>query len=172
MYSRSTYTLPPRARYSLTGPPAPANGGPTSTRSSSRRWKNSSASGFVAPGFQPALGAGKDAGGTGKAAKTAELRIRNRGHLPHWEEEGGTYFVTFRLADSLPQAVLQSFEFERRKIVQTAERQGRDFSETERKRLSKLFSERIEALSGFWNGSLPSHQAGDRGHGCKGVVAL
>ncbi|MBI5760263.1 MAG: transposase [Planctomycetales bacterium] len=25
-------------------------------------------------------------------------------HLPHWRQEGATYFVTFRLADSLPQA--------------------------------------------------------------------
>src|SRR6516165_10187995 len=24
-------------------------------------------------------------------------------HLPHWRQEGATYFVTFRLADSLPQ---------------------------------------------------------------------
>src|SRR5687768_14911026 len=23
-------------------------------------------------------------------------------HLPHWRQEGATYFVTFRLADSLP----------------------------------------------------------------------
>jgi REP element-mobilizing transposase RayT len=28
-------------------------------------------------------------------------------HLPHWRQEGATYFVTFRLADSLPQPKLQ-----------------------------------------------------------------
>ena len=28
-------------------------------------------------------------------------------HLPHWRQEGATYFVTYRLADSLPQARLQ-----------------------------------------------------------------
>ena len=27
-------------------------------------------------------------------------------HLPHWRQEGATYFVTFRLADSLPQKKL------------------------------------------------------------------
>ena len=32
--------------------------------------------------------------------------IHNRGYLPHLKAEGGIYFVTFRLADSLPQAVL------------------------------------------------------------------
>ena len=28
-------------------------------------------------------------------------------HLPHWRQDGATYFVTFRLADSLPQMKLR-----------------------------------------------------------------
>jgi hypothetical protein len=28
-------------------------------------------------------------------------------HLPHWRQDGATYFVTFRLADSLPQSKLE-----------------------------------------------------------------
>src|SRR6266849_7007927 len=39
------------------------------------------------------------------------LRIRKRKRLPHWEADGAVYFVTFRLADSLPQSVLASPEF-------------------------------------------------------------
>ena len=35
----------------------------------------------------------------------APLVIR-RGKLPHWRQESVIYFVTFRLADSLPQAKL------------------------------------------------------------------
>ena len=27
-------------------------------------------------------------------------------HLPHWRQKGATYFVTFRLADALPQSKL------------------------------------------------------------------
>lgn len=27
-------------------------------------------------------------------------------HLPHWRQDGATYFATFRMADSLPQAKL------------------------------------------------------------------
>jgi hypothetical protein len=27
-------------------------------------------------------------------------------HLPHWRQDGATYFVTFRLADSIPEAKL------------------------------------------------------------------
>ncbi len=32
--------------------------------------------------------------------------VRHRNHLPHWQQPGATYFLTFRLADSIPQAVL------------------------------------------------------------------
>ena len=31
-------------------------------------------------------------------------------HLPHWRQEGATYFVTFRLADALPQATLTELQ--------------------------------------------------------------
>jgi menaquinone-specific isochorismate synthase len=74
-----------------------------------------------------------------------EVTIRDRGRLPHWEAEGGTYFVTFRLRDSLPQSALGSIRFERKDILLTAERQGRQPSATELKRLKELFSERVEA---------------------------
>lgn len=40
---------------------------------------------------------------------------RRHGHyLPHWSADGATYFVTFRLADSMPRSVVQGFleEFE------------------------------------------------------------
>jgi ATP-dependent DNA helicase DinG len=33
-------------------------------------------------------------------------------HLPHWRQDGATYFVTFRLADSIPQAKLREWERE------------------------------------------------------------
>ncbi len=35
------------------------------------------------------------------------------GELPHWEQEGATYFITFRTADSLPSVVIQQWERER-----------------------------------------------------------
>lgn len=31
-------------------------------------------------------------------------------HLPHWRQDGATYFVTFRLGDSLPQAKLRELK--------------------------------------------------------------
>ncbi|MEX0715730.1 MAG: hypothetical protein WD066_04050 [Planctomycetaceae bacterium] len=31
-------------------------------------------------------------------------------HLPHWRQDGATYFVTYRLADSLPQTKLRELD--------------------------------------------------------------
>jgi REP element-mobilizing transposase RayT len=39
--------------------------------------------------------------------------IHNRGYLPHVKREGAAYFVTFRLADSLPREMLLQFEQEK-----------------------------------------------------------
>ena len=50
--------------------------------------------------------------------------------------EGATYSVTFRLGDSLPQALLSQLEFERKDIVKTAQQLGRDLSDAEKMRLA------------------------------------
>ncbi|MBI3886182.1 MAG: transposase [Opitutae bacterium] len=42
-----------------------------------------------------------------------ELQLSRR-NLPHWQQRGATYFVTFRLADSLPASVRERFEEMRR----------------------------------------------------------
>jgi carbamoylphosphate synthase large subunit/REP element-mobilizing transposase RayT len=41
-----------------------------------------------------------------------DLTMRRR-HLPHWEQKGATYFVTFRLADAVPAEVLAGWREER-----------------------------------------------------------
>jgi REP element-mobilizing transposase RayT len=38
--------------------------------------------------------------------------VHHRGYLPHVKREGASYFITFRLADSLPRNVLLEFERE------------------------------------------------------------
>jgi REP element-mobilizing transposase RayT len=45
--------------------------------------------------------------------------IRSRGYLPHWECDYATYFVTFRLADSLPQELLARLRQERDALART-----------------------------------------------------
>src|SRR5205823_4292107 len=42
----------------------------------------------------------------------SEVSQKHR-HLPHWEQANATYFVTFRLADSIPQDVFEQWHEER-----------------------------------------------------------
>jgi REP element-mobilizing transposase RayT len=77
----------------------------------------------------------------------------SRGYLPHLRAEGGTYFVTFRLADTLPAKVLQAYEREREEIVKRAEQAGRELSVVERKRLAELHSQRVEGYLDAGHGS-------------------
>ena len=72
------------------------------------------------------------------------INIRHGAYLPHWTRDGAIYSITFHLADSLPQSVLQAWEFERRDIIKSAERMNRSLSTHEESRLEKLFSERVE----------------------------
>ncbi len=73
-----------------------------------------------------------------------KLKIRQGARLPHWTREGGTYAVTFRLDDSLPKAVAESWRFERQDIIRTAKKMRRLLTSHEEKRLQKLFSEKVE----------------------------
>ena len=58
-----------------------------------------------------------------KDATADRLRsgLHSRGYLPHVKREGAEYFVTFRLADSLPKEVLLRFEAERAERIRAVE---------------------------------------------------
>jgi REP element-mobilizing transposase RayT len=73
-----------------------------------------------------------------------ELTIRDRGRLPHWERENSTYFITFRLTDSLPKSVLDQIESEREAIVKTANQLHRDLSPDERRKIQLLSTPTVE----------------------------
>ena len=81
------------------------------------------------------------------------VTVRKRKRLPHWEDAVAVYFVTFRLVDSLPSAVLREFEFERHDIVATAKANRRELTLRERSRLVKLFVRRIETYLDAASGS-------------------
>src|SRR5437762_3341072 len=70
--------------------------------------------------------------------------LRYRRYLPHLESPNSTYFVTFRLAGSIPKERIESWKFERSEIIQEAERQRRQLSKIEKERLKYLFSSKIE----------------------------
>ncbi len=63
------------------------------------------------------------------------------GNLPHWRQEGVTYFVTFRLADSMPQEKLRQWE-EERKAWQ--EKHPEPHDEETRREYYRLFPKRFQ----------------------------
>ena len=73
-----------------------------------------------------------------------QVKIRERGRLPHWEKENGIYFVTYRLADSLPKEVLESIKIEKEMTLKVLQSLDRELSISEEKRIESLFSEKIE----------------------------
>jgi len=81
------------------------------------------------------------------------VTVRKRKRLPHWEDAVAVYFVTFRLVDSLPSAVLREFEFDRQDIIATAKANRRELTLRERSRLVKLFVRRIETYLDAASGS-------------------
>ena len=72
-----------------------------------------------------------------------EVKIRNRGRLPHWEKEAGVYFVTFRLADSLPQHVLEKI-VERQRVLRTAQSSGLKLSAGQEMQIADYSPKKIE----------------------------
>ena len=91
---------------------------------------------------------------------------RNRGRLPHWERKNGTYFVTWRLADSLPAEARNSIRQERDSIVKEAEQERRELSDDEKLQLERLHTEKIEEWLNAGHGAC--HLENDR---CAKIVA-
>jgi type I restriction enzyme R subunit/putative DNA methylase len=71
--------------------------------------------------------------------------FHSRDHLPHLKKEGGSYFVTFRLADTLPASVLQELKQERERILQHALAAKRPLSWQEQEELLRWYSDRVDA---------------------------
>jgi REP element-mobilizing transposase RayT len=70
--------------------------------------------------------------------------LHSRGVLPHLKREGGTYFVTFRLAGTLPKEVLLQFKQEREAILQQAEAAKRPLTWHEQEELFRWYSSRVD----------------------------
>jgi hypothetical protein len=69
----------------------------------------------------------------------------SRGYLPHVKREGASYFVTFRLADSLPREVLMKFEGERAQALRVAAaRSGGAVPEAERLEIERELRRKVE----------------------------
>jgi REP element-mobilizing transposase RayT len=67
-----------------------------------------------------------------------------RGALPHLKREGGAYFVTFRLAGTLPATVLSQLKAERETIRQQALMAKRPLTWQEQEALFRWYSARVD----------------------------
>ena len=67
-----------------------------------------------------------------------------RGVLPHVKQEGGTYFVTFREAGTLPRAVLARFKLERDLIIDQALATKRPLTWHEQQLLFRWYSDCVD----------------------------
>jgi putative DNA methylase len=67
-----------------------------------------------------------------------------RGVLPHLKREGGTYFVTFRQAGTLPKEILLRFKQERDAILQHALAAKRPLTWHEQDELFRWYSNRVD----------------------------
>ena len=70
----------------------------------------------------------------------ADVDVTRR-KLPHWRQEGRTYFVTFRLHDSLPQGKLSALRKERELWLHS---NAEPWSHAQKQEYRELFSEKIQ----------------------------
>jgi REP element-mobilizing transposase RayT len=56
-----------------------------------------------------------------KSLSLQHVHIRHGAYLPHWTLEGATYSVVFRLADSLPESIVESWRRERDQLQADSE---------------------------------------------------
>jgi len=71
--------------------------------------------------------------------------FHSRDHLPHLKKEGGSYFVTFRLAGTLPAEVLLRLKQEREDILKHALAAKRPLTWPEQEELFRWYSNRVDA---------------------------
>ena len=78
----------------------------------------------------------------------APVEVTKR-NLPHWEQEGACYFITFRLGDSLPQHLVQQLREER---DDWKAENPEPHTKAQRDEFDKLFTERQQEWldAGIW----------------------
>jgi adenine-specific DNA methylase len=92
--------------------------------------------------------------------RQAEIAKTHR-HLPHWEQSGRTYYVTWRLADSLPQQKLQALQAERQAWLKNHPKPWTPDTQDEYER---LFTERLQQWLDAGYGDCVLKTSDIRGH--------
>lgn len=79
----------------------------------------------------------------------ADIDVSRR-NLPHWQQEGRTYFITFRLNDSLPQEKLEAL---RRDRAEWLNKNPEPWTSTLRSEYHELFSKKVQEWLDAGHGS-------------------
>jgi len=69
------------------------------------------------------------------------INKRQGANLPHWTAEGATYFITFRLADSLPESAIGKLKSEQARLERQFDRANKPMTPVELIRLTRLKSD-------------------------------
>jgi REP element-mobilizing transposase RayT len=88
------------------------------------------------------------------------INRRHGANLPHWTAQNSTYFVTFRLGDSLPHHVVEFYKQQRDTLLaayrgshQHSDKSAYEFTLGDLQQLKELFSENIERYLDAGEGS-------------------
>ena len=91
-------------------------------------------------------------GGLKKTPSKLVSGLHSRNVLPHLKREGASYFVTFRLAGTLPRDVLIKFKAEREAIMAAAQAAKRPLTWQEQEELFRWYSSRVDKYLDAGNG--------------------
>ena len=72
--------------------------------------------------------------------------FHSRGYLPHLKVEGATYFVTFRLADSLPKEVVVRLKSQRAGMLRRSAHLGPEVSYQQQRPFFEWYASEIDTL--------------------------
>ena len=84
----------------------------------------------------------------------SQIAVRSRS-LPHWEQEGGVYFVTFRTDDSVPVELLRAYEDEKRRLERFMSDAARDQLKEKHREKVRLYCRVIDRTLDTGLGACP-----------------
>ena len=78
------------------------------------------------------------------SSMSLSVSIRSRGYLPHWESHHAIYFITFRLADSLPRELVELLRLESEAIARATNAKTAVSADLDRARKLRALIQRAE----------------------------
>ncbi len=88
--------------------------------------------------------------------------VKSANHLPHWEQPGRCYFITFRMSDSIPASLMHTWSQERDQWLKT---HPKPHAPEEIEEYQQRFTARIERWLDAGHGSCPLRRPD-----CQGIV--